>query len=116
MREQQRVVELLRVGEFRFLLNLCVYARVSICTCNVYIHVKGVSECACAFLFSLSRSFPPFLPPSLPACLPPGPHGRTKSGGRVLAVNTNTGARAPRGGVTRQGVVLTDLQSLLDCQ
>jgi hypothetical protein len=25
-------------------------------------------------------------------------------------------ARAPRGGVTRQGVVLTDLQSLLDCQ
>jgi hypothetical protein len=26
------------------------------------------------------------------------------------------GARAPRGGVTRQGVVLSDLQSLLDCQ
>jgi hypothetical protein len=26
------------------------------------------------------------------------------------------GALAPRGGVTRQGVVLTDLQSLLDCQ
>jgi hypothetical protein len=26
------------------------------------------------------------------------------------------GARAHRGGVTRQGVVLTDLQSLLDCQ
>ena len=26
------------------------------------------------------------------------------------------GARAPRGAVTRQGVVLTDLQSLLDCQ
>jgi hypothetical protein len=25
-------------------------------------------------------------------------------------------SRAPRGGVTRQGVVLTDLQSLLDCQ
>jgi len=24
-------------------------------------------------------------------------------------------ARAPRGGVTRQGVVLTDLQSLLNC-
>jgi hypothetical protein len=24
--------------------------------------------------------------------------------------------RAPRGGVTRQGVVLTDLQSLCDCQ
>jgi hypothetical protein len=33
---------------------------------------------------------------------------------RVLAVNA--GNRAPRGGVTRQGVVLTDLQSLLDCQ
>jgi hypothetical protein len=32
----------------------------------------------------------------------------------ILAVNT--GARAPRGGVTRQGVVLTDLQSLCDCQ
>jgi hypothetical protein len=26
------------------------------------------------------------------------------------------GARAPRGGVTRQRVVLTDLQSLVDCQ
>jgi len=26
------------------------------------------------------------------------------------------GARAPRGGVIRQGVVLTDLLSLLDCQ
>ena len=26
------------------------------------------------------------------------------------------GARAPSGGVTRQGVVLTDLESLLDCQ
>jgi|LauGreDrversion4_2_1035121.scaffolds.fasta_scaffold3041918_1 hypothetical protein len=25
-------------------------------------------------------------------------------------------SRAPRGGVTRQGVVLTDLQSPLDCQ
>ena len=32
----------------------------------------------------------------------------------ILAVNA--GARAPRGGVTRQGVVLTDLQSLRDCQ
>jgi hypothetical protein len=28
----------------------------------------------------------------------------------------NAGARAPRGGVTRQGVVLTDLQLLRDCQ
>ena len=43
-----------------------------------------------------------------------GPHGQTESGGRVLAVNA--GARAPRGGVTRQGVVRTDLQSLLDFQ
>ena len=25
-------------------------------------------------------------------------------------------SHAPRGGVTRQGVVLTDLESLLDCQ
>ena len=36
-----------------------------------------------------------------------GPHGQTESGYRVLAVNA--GARAARGGVTRQGVVLTDL-------
>ena len=43
-----------------------------------------------------------------------GPHGQTESGGRVLAVKAE--ARAPRGGVTRQGVVLTDLQSLRDCQ
>jgi len=42
------------------------------------------------------------------------PHGQTESGGKVLAVNA--GARAPRGGVTRQGVQLTDLQSLRDCQ
>jgi hypothetical protein len=41
-------------------------------------------------------------------------HGQTESGGRVLAVNT--GARAPRGGVARQSVVLTDLQSLCECQ
>ena len=41
------------------------------------------------------------------------PHGQTElSGGIVLAVIC--WARAPRGGVTRQGVVLTDLQSLLD--
>ena len=37
-----------------------------------------------------------------------------ESGGIILAVNA--GARAPRGGVTRQGVVLTDLPSHLDCQ
>jgi hypothetical protein len=42
-----------------------------------------------------------------------GPHGQTESGGIVLAVICWS---APRGGVTRQGVVLTDLQSLLDCQ
>jgi hypothetical protein len=51
-----------------------------------------------------------------PSCLPTrlgGPHGQTESGGRVLAVNA--GARAPSR-VARQGVVPTDLQSLLDCQ
>ena len=44
-----------------------------------------------------------------PSCvLPQGvPQGQKES---------YAGARAPRGGVTRQGVVLTDLQSLLDCQ
>jgi hypothetical protein len=39
---------------------------------------------------------------------------KRESGGIVLAVRC--WARAPRGGVTPQGVVLTDLQSLLDCQ
>ena len=39
------------------------------------------------------------------------PHGQTESG--VLAVIA--GARARRGSVTRQGVVLTDLESLVDC-
>jgi hypothetical protein len=29
---------------------------------------------------------------------------------------SDAGVQAPRGGVTRQGVVLTDLQSLPDCQ
>jgi hypothetical protein len=34
-----------------------------------------------------------------------------------VGVSSYAGARAPlRGGVTRQGVVLTDLQSLHDCQ
>ena len=33
-----------------------------------------------------------------------------------LLLLSHSGARAPRGGVTRQGVVLTDLQSLRDCQ
>ena len=41
-----------------------------------------------------------------------GPHGQTESGGRVPSVNA--GACAPRGGVTRQDDVLTDLQSLCD--
>jgi hypothetical protein len=41
-------------------------------------------------------------------------NGQTESGGMVLAVTC--WARAPRGGVTRQGVVLTDLESLLGCQ
>jgi hypothetical protein len=40
-----------------------------------------------------------------------GPRGQTKSGSRVLAVNA--GARAPRGGVTRQGVVLIDLHFVI---
>ena len=34
----------------------------------------------------------------------------------IFSLAVNAGARAPRGGVTRQGVVLTDLQSLGDCQ
>ncbi len=72
--------------------------------------------------------YPPAMPPCV--CLPTrhgGPHGQTESGGRILAVNAgaesggrilavNAGARAPRGRVTRKGVVLADLQSLLDCQ
>ena len=33
-----------------------------------------------------------------------------------LSLPSMLGARAPRGGVTRQGVVLTDLQLLCDCQ
>ena len=41
-------------------------------------------------------------------------HDQTESGGIVLAVIC--WARAPTGGVTRQGVALTDLESLLDCQ
>jgi hypothetical protein len=38
----------------------------------------------------------------------------SESGGIVLVAHA--GVRAPRTGVTRQGVVLTDLKSLLDCQ
>jgi len=56
---------------------------------------------------------------SEPPCACQGvPHGQTESGGIVLAavLPSYAGARAPRGGVTRQGVVLADLQSLLDCQ
>jgi len=33
-----------------------------------------------------------------------------------LIVNKPLSLRAPRNGVNRQGVVLTDIQSLLDCQ
>jgi hypothetical protein len=40
--------------------------------------------------------------------------GRAESGGSVIAVIC--WARAPRGGITGQGVVLTDLKSLFDCQ
>jgi hypothetical protein len=61
--------------------------------------------------YHLSRHLIGILP--LPT-RPGGPHGQTESGGRAIAVNA--GARAPRGGVTRQGVVLTDLKSLRDCQ
>jgi hypothetical protein len=43
------------------------------------------------------------------------PHGQTENGGIVLAVIC-WARGSPRGGVTRQGVVLTDLQSPLDCQ
>ena len=54
---------------------------------------------------------------SSPSCvLPQGvPQGQTENGGIVLAVICWSPS-APRGGVTRQGVVFTDLQSLLDCQ
>jgi hypothetical protein len=45
---------------------------------------------------------------------PAVPQQKPQSGGIVLAVIC--WARAPRGGVTRQGVALTDLQSLLDCK
>ncbi len=48
-----------------------------------------------------------------PRVYPPARQKR-RVGDRVLAVNA--GARAPSGGVAQQGVVLTDLQSLLDCQ
>jgi hypothetical protein len=52
---------------------------------------------------------------SKPPCVCEGvPHGQTESGSVVLAVIC--WARASRGGVTRQVVVLADLQSLLDCQ
>jgi hypothetical protein len=49
------------------------------------------------------RSVPPFVRKGVP-------RGQTESGDIVLAVMC--WAR----GVTRQGLVLTDLQSLLDCQ
>jgi hypothetical protein len=60
---------------------------------------------------SLSRALSPSLSLALSLALS---DGQMESGGSVLAVNVE--ARAPRGGVTRQGVVLTDLQSLRDCQ
>ena len=71
------------------------------------------------FLKSCTLPFPPpslSLSLSLSLSITPSLslHGQTESGGRVLAVNA--GARARRGGVTRQGVVLTDLPSLGDCQ
>jgi len=52
---------------------------------------------------------------SEPPCVREGvAHGPTESGGIALASYAR--ARAPRGGVARQGVVLTDFQSFLDCQ
>ena len=36
--------------------------------------------------------------------------------GGVKVLAAVAGPRVPRGGVTRHGVVLTDLQSLIDCQ
>jgi len=49
---------------------------------------------------------------SAPLCQPGVPHGQKESGG--IALLLYAGPRMPRGGVTRQGVVLTDLKSLLD--
>ncbi len=70
---------------------LCVCVCVCVCVC----------ACVCVCM-NLSLSLPPSpsLPPSASLSLSP-----------LFA-----GARAPRGGVTRQGVALTDLESLLDCQ
>jgi hypothetical protein len=54
---------------------------------------------------------------SEPPCVRKGvPHGQTESGNVVLPLYSPSyaGARALRGGVTRQGAVLTDLKSPLD--
>ena len=55
-----------------------------------------------------SASFPPPLPPPPPQ--PPLPHPTSRGCAQ------SPPPPPPRGGVTRQGVVLTDLQSLDDCQ
>jgi hypothetical protein len=73
---------------------------------------RGTHQCPCP----CTRLSSPFLmiPLSLPlvCCRQGVPQGQTEGGGIVLAY---AGARAPRGAVTRQGVVHTDLQSPLDC-
>jgi hypothetical protein len=62
---------------------------------------------------------PPRPPPLFVSMIP---RGDTTSGrlglrqGEINFLAVDSGARAPRGGVTRPGVVLTDLQSLRDCQ
>jgi hypothetical protein len=51
----------------------------------------------------------------LPPCARQGvPQGQAESGRIVIAAEA--GPRVPRGGVTRQGVVLSDFQSLVVCQ
>jgi hypothetical protein len=47
-------------------------------------------------------------------CSPGVPQGQAESGGILLAAVSGT--RVPRGGVTRQGVALTDRKSLVGCQ
>ena len=42
------------------------------------------------------------------------PHGQTES--EIIVLAANAGPRVPRGDVTRQGGVLPDLESLVDCQ
>jgi hypothetical protein len=72
-------------------LPLCLSLSLSVCVS----HSVSLSRSSVSLSLSLSH----FVSPSL-----------------CLSVSSCAGARAPKGGVTRQGVVRTDLQSLLDCQ